>query len=277
MPICTRCEIGKRECVYPISGRRPAAAVSHIDTKEDAEADDDSSSTIEFSDGEDKEDESGAPRLPVQFLTASSSHDDTFQVVGAGDTELSLLIDQQMLIDSLIPPSETLNFPVDVPSHNPHFPNISISGLTPSEYCEAFQAPASPGPLSISLQHVPRSPQSNTIQPVRFFLKYHSECVLYSHYYRWFDFDEFCSKGLLGMAEEYEPLSLAVTGFGALLYSMKVNIQAREVAFVFYALAVQKFRQSLERSLSDGQYYPAIATALQLSTFDVTPLAQSKF
>lgn len=72
------------------------------------------------------------------------------------------------------------------------------------------------------------------------------------------------------MAEEYEPLKLAVTGFSALLYSMKENIQAREVAFVFYAMALQKFRQSLERSLGDGEYYPAIATALQLSTFDVT-------
>jgi hypothetical protein len=225
---------------------------------------------MEFSDGEDKEDESGAPRLPVQFLTASSSHEDTIQAADAEDTELSLLIDQQILIDSLIPPSETVNFPVDVYSLNPSFPDISISGLTPSEYCEAFEAPASPSPLSISLQHVPRSPKSNTIQPIRFFLKYHSECVLYSHYYRWFDYDEFCSKELLGMTENYEPLRLAVTGFGALLYSMKVNIQAREVAFVFYALAVQRFRESLERSLYDGEYYPAIATALQLSTFDVT-------
>jgi hypothetical protein len=75
------------------------------------------------------------------------------------------------------------------------------------------------------------------------------------------------------MTEEYEPLKYAVTAFSALLYSMKVNIQAREVAFVFYALALQKFRVSLEQSLRGREFYPAIATALQLSTFDVsTPI-----
>lgn len=72
------------------------------------------------------------------------------------------------------------------------------------------------------------------------------------------------------MTEEYEPLRLAVAAFSALLYSMKVNTQAREVAFVFYALALQKFRVSLVQGLHSSEYYPAIAAALQLSTFDVS-------
>jgi hypothetical protein len=71
------------------------------------------------------------------------------------------------------------------------------------------------------------------------------------------------------MAEHFEPLQLAVVSFSALLYSLKINPDARETAFVFYALALQRLREVLNQPLNSREIHSVVATALQLSSFDV--------
>ena len=74
------------------------------------------------------------------------------------------------------------------------------------------------------------------------------------------------------MAEQSEPLRLAMVSFSALLYSLKVNPDAREMAFVFYALALQHLREVLNQPLDIREIHYVVATTLQLSTFDVSYL-----
>jgi len=122
----------------------------------------------------------------------------------------------------------------------------------------------------MSFRSIPDSPGSNTIQTIRFFLKYHRECIISAHYFRWYDYDELCTKHLHAMAEHFEPLRLAMASFAALLYSLKVNPDTREMSFVLYALALQHLREVLNQPLDTREIHPVVATALQLSTFDVS-------
>ena len=77
------------------------------------------------------------------------------------------------------------------------------------------------------------------------------------------------------MSEKCDALRHAIVAFSALIYSMKIDLAAREQAFLYYALALQQLRALLDEmerdsgDVTDGEYQVAIATALQLSVFDV--------
>ena len=122
----------------------------------------------------------------------------------------------------------------------------------------------SPMPTDI----VPRSPKSNQAQPIQFFLKFHRETITAAHYFRYFDLPQLHTKWLPAMAEQCECLRHAMVAFSALIYSIKENPGAREVAFYYYAMALQGLRSMLD---TDLEYHSVVATALQLSAIDVPP------
>jgi hypothetical protein len=113
---------------------------------------------------------------------------------------------------------------------------------------------------------VPRSPKSNQPQHIQLFFKFHRETITAAHYFRYFDLPELHTKWLPAMAEQCECLRYAMVAFSALIYSIKSNPGAREVAFYYYAMALQGLRSMLD---TDFECDYIVATALQLSTIDV--------
>lgn len=86
----------------------------------------------------------------------------------------------------------------------------------------------------------------------------------------YFDYRKLCTMTLLAMAEVSDTLRHAVVAFSALIYSMKVDRAAREQAFLYYAIALKQLRSLLDKSpMTVEERHIAIATALQLSAFDV--------
>lgn len=72
------------------------------------------------------------------------------------------------------------------------------------------------------------------------------------------------------MAEDSVALRYAVVAFSALVYSVKVqHCPALQVAFSYYTMAIREL-QLLLNNLAYQKGETAIATALQLATFDVT-------
>ena len=72
------------------------------------------------------------------------------------------------------------------------------------------------------------------------------------------------------MAEDSLALQYAMVAFAALVYSVKVHRPAEQVAFQYYTLAIKEL-QILLNDLVREKGEMAIATALQLASFDVTP------
>ena len=115
---------------------------------------------------------------------------------------------------------------------------------------------------------VPRPPKSSRSRSLRFLLRFHLEYVTHAHYFLFFRHQE----PIFALLEVFEPLRYSVAAFSALIYSMKVDIVAREQAFLYYALALQELRRLLEKVPTDlEEYQGTVATVLQLSTFDVVP------
>ena len=121
---------------------------------------------------------------------------------------------------------------------------------------------------------IPRSPKSNQNQPVQFFLKYHQETINSAHYFRYYDYQKLHTIWLPAMANNCECLRHAMVAFSALIYSIKANPCAREVAFYYYAVALQELRALLDTNL---EYNLVIASALQLSSIDVCLPEHSNF
>ena len=75
------------------------------------------------------------------------------------------------------------------------------------------------------------------------------------------------------MAEQCDALRYAMIAFSAVIYSIaNIDLSARERAFVYYAQSLQKLRLLLGTGLTGSEHQSAIATVLQLGTFDVAPL-----
>ena len=113
----------------------------------------------------------------------------------------------------------------------------------------------------------PKSVRSDSVQ---FFLAFHRETITEAHYFRYYDFHKLCTRTLLVMAERSDALRHAVVAFSALIYSMRIDRTAREQAFLYYAMSIQQLRLLLsEATLDEEATHMTIATALQLSSFDV--------
>ena len=116
---------------------------------------------------------------------------------------------------------------------------------------------------------LPRSPPSNQNSLLQFFLKFHQEKVISAHYFRSDDYHDLFKRWLPTMAYQSNCLQYAMIAFSALIYSMKVERAAREVAFYHYALALRELRPLLNEHDLEGECYPVIAAVLQLLSIDV--------
>jgi len=128
---------------------------------------------------------------------------------------------------------------------------------------------------------IPRSPPSTRRGPsdISFFLPFMRSQVLPAHYFAWHDYHSLFTRSLHSMAAESRSLEYAMTAFAALVYSVKIGHQgAREVAFTYYTRAIRELQGCLDGLVENpgmrgGEM--AVATALQLATFDVHPCPES--
>lgn len=161
-------------------------------------------------------------------------------------------VDSQSFHESLFPPAVTLPSSDEIPPF--------------------FQCHGVPGSAFSGVSVIPRSPRSNQTQSVQFFLKYHEQSILFQHYFKHYDYHAFFKSVLPVMAEQSHPLRHAMVSFSALIYSMKVNGGARYVAFYYYSVALKELRLLLNGdAMTPSECNVVIATALQLSTIDVSP------
>jgi hypothetical protein len=117
-----------------------------------------------------------------------------------------------------------------------------------------------------------RPPPMPVRAPVEaFFLKYHRETITACHYFCYYDYKQRFTNMLFSMAEHCDALRYAMIAFSAVIYSIaNVDISARERAFVYYARSLQRLRWLLEKfPMGYEEHQAAIATVLQLGTFDV--------
>ena len=186
----------------------------------------------------------------------------------------TLHMDTQMLIDSLTPPTfvtEPLNF-------TPHpLAFTSITGLNPASFSQGLQSRASSTALSPPVLSIPRalSPPADHTQQIRFFLNFHRETITEAHYFRYYDYNKLHTKVLFAMAEELDSMRHSLVAFSALIYSIKIHSDARVTAFIYYAMALQGLHALLNKTpmeMATWEWQGAVATALQLSAFDVFPI-----
>ena len=114
-------------------------------------------------------------------------------------------------------------------------------------------------------------------QTIRFLLNFHRETIFEAHYFRYYDYNKLHTKVLFAMAEELDSMRHALVAFSALIYSIKIHPDARVIAFMYYAKALQELRALLDKPPEDMEMWEwqgAVATALQLSTFDVPSISQ---
>lgn len=179
----------------------------------------------------------------------------------------SLDFDQQIHIDPLDSPPE-----LDEPLFSTTNPFLSF-GASPPSFCESLLLQTSSSSQSTSSnepKQIARPPRSTRNQNVQFFLNFHRESVTEFHYFRYYDYHKLCTKTLLAMAEKSDALRHAVVAFSALIYSMRMDRAAREQAFLYYSKSIQQLRVLLDDyPMTTEENYIAVATALQLSSFDV--------
>lgn len=104
-----------------------------------------------------------------------------------------------------------------------------------------------------------------------FFLQYHRETITANHYFCYYDYKQRFTHMLFSMAEQCDALRFAMIAFSAVIYSIaNLDVSARERAFVYYAKSLQGLQGLLEQFPTGyEEHQAAIATVLQLGTFDV--------
>lgn len=112
---------------------------------------------------------------------------------------------------------------------------------------------------------VPRPVSPHQCKAVRFFLNFHRETITSAHDFRWYDYPRLHTELIFAMGEESDALQYAICAFSALVYSVRVQQPIKELAFAFYAKALQQLRRSIDSSLV------AVATSLELCAFEVCP------
>jgi hypothetical protein len=145
-----------------------------------------------------------------------------------------------------------------------HSPIMDSSNIGGTFY---VNAPLPESSINSKVVHIPRTPKLSQTRSLRYYLSFHRKEVTYAHYFLFYDYQD----ALYSLSELFEPLRYCVVAFAALVYSVKVDISAREDAFGYYAMALRELRLLLERSPRDiEEYYAIVAAVLQLSSFDVT-------
>lgn len=151
--------------------------------------------------------------------------------------------------------------PIDSLFNIPESQLDPFSTLKPSNYLETMA--------------IPRAPKTNQHQLVNYFIKFYRQVIRPGHYFLWYDHNQLCKYWLPVMTDSSIALRHAVVAFSALVYSMKVARTARQFAFFYYANALKELQQLLNGLLSFEECNIAIATTLQLSSFDVPSLRRN--
>lgn len=152
---------------------------------------------------------------------------------------------------------------MDVSDSPEYFVELIQLAQSPTFTVESF----TPLPADVfSAISIPRSPKSTQNLGVQFFLKFHQETINSAHYFRYYDYQRLHTSGLLAMAGEFECLQHAMVAFSALIYSIKVTGDAREIAFYYYAVALKELQSLLNMKIDCNL---VVASALQLSSIDV--------
>lgn len=205
----------------------------------------------------------------VRFSSASSSSSPTSDT--SPDQLNNLHFDQEMLIDDALEDPCDIGEPLFNPSNRK--PTYSITQVSPIGLCTGLplqNTTSSQSTSSSEIVNIPRAPNSIRCPSVQFFLAFHRETITESYYFRYYDYPKFCTSTLLVMAENSDALQHALVAFSALVYSTKMDRTPREQAFLYYSMALRQLRALLdEHTMNEETCHIAIATALQLSSFDV--------
>ena len=264
-PVCGRCDKGLRECTYPIPSKKgkkkKCGPKEEVEEKRPSTSGSESSVNFDLSDVE-------YDATTIRFSSTSSNGSPTSDT--SPDQFTDLQFDEDMLLDSLEDPCD-----MEKPLFNSFSPNLTFpTEVSPTSFCEGLplQTPTSSQSTTSSsgMIHIPHALNSVRSHPVQFFLAFHRETITEAHYFRYYDFNKLCTRTLLVMAERSDALRHAVVAFSALIYSMRIDRTAREQAFLYYAMSIQQLRLLLSEAALDGEAsHIAVATALQLSSFDV--------
>jgi Fungal specific transcription factor domain len=271
-PKCTRCEKGGRECKYPPPLIKLKKSNSKIKADSPPErrasfGSSDSDESLEFS-----EDEFDASPI-VRFSSASS-----FESPPPKSPREPVFTGLPLYHDLS---AENLDLARDLsePLFHASTSTIALSepSLSPKQFPETtfFREPdysekdTSPG--FICIPHC-ISPVQQDFSKI-FYLDYHRENITEFHYFRYYDHHKYNINILFQMADNSVALFHAIVAFSALLYSMNNQGSPGEDAFEYYDSSLREFRRLLEMPLLDDEdIHVAIATALQLSSFDVSTL-----
>lgn len=251
--MCNRCRKGGRTCEFSsyISANlnkddtdvwepRPSSSSGSLDSPESYPAFDDRG------------------RLLVTDTSSSSSSNDAIHslVYWSPDSETA-----GRSLTSLDPPLDD-------------FPSVTNTSTTiPTVFCITEEYRDVSTRFS-NVLNIPRSPTaySPCHLILQFFIKYHQEKIIPAQYFRYCDYSNFFTKTLLAMAENSEVLRTAVVTFSVLVFSVKGHQRVRPLAFYFYSKAIQGLYSILGEAEQDTfTFYTAVATALELASFDVLP------
>ena len=179
--------------------------------------------------------------------------------------------------------SETLSFEIrsEIRTLSPSSDGTSLSPFEQASWLDATSIGSPDGfclrtvsPLSTA-RFISRFPGQPVPLSSPDYLQFHRERIIAAHYFWHYDYHEFCTKTILKLAENSVTLHHAVVAFSALIYSVKFYYPpARDYALAYYHWALKSFQILLPEIAMGGQeqYTTALATALQLASFDVNSL-----
>lgn len=222
---------------------------------------------------------------PARCAAYSSLEFETFEeVIGLSRSESTTIVRSPSPPITYCPLSSPCDYQFNFLKANPH-PAINIRSYPDERVLSPlseFTPSSSPSPsytgssilLHAKPHNIPKSlsprSQSARASPIQFFLKFHRERITEAHYFRWYDYSKLSTKILFSLAENSDSLRFAMVGFSALIYSYKFHQGARQVGLFYYEKALQELRLFLNTSpMEIGGCLTAVATALQLSSFDV--------
>lgn len=154
--------------------------------------------------------------------------------------------------------------------------SFSRDGSNDSKVVAAFSPHAAP----IALSTIPRPPQFPAESWVEDFIKVHQKSVSSGHYFWFSDYNDFCKRDLLELANKSIPLRFAVAAYSALLFAAhNRDHRARVLALTYYSEALRSVNKTItsyppvkmiETSPSTkDSVYGILAAVLELTTFEV--------
>lgn len=163
------------------------------------------------------------------------------------------------------------------------FPSMPLSNFFANQisvnenalFNDFFAGHDCPSPIEANVYthivHIPRTPTPPSHSTVTWYLTYHRRTVNSWQYYTYYDYNQLHTKVLFAMAEGCEALKFGMAAFSALLYSIRYDPAVKTFAFWFYSRALQEMAMLIKKPYLDAvDTQMAIASAMQLSTFDVT-------